>query len=89
MQQPAGTASIQLKHGQTLRKLCEFAVRKNRVVTVTLAAAEGHSDAPFSHSDPTGSILSGPPTKGDFGRLRLASGAEANFPFSRIIELGY
>lgn len=41
VQQPTGTASIQLKRGETNRKLCEFAVRKNRVVTVTLAAANG------------------------------------------------
>lgn len=39
--QPAGTASIQVKHGEISRKLCEFAVRKNRVVTVTLAVANG------------------------------------------------
>lgn len=38
VQQPTGTVSIQLKHGETSRKLCEFAVRKNRVVTVTLTA---------------------------------------------------
>lgn len=41
VQQPTGTASIQVKHGETSRKLCEFAVRKNRVVTVTLAPANG------------------------------------------------
>ncbi|MEH2492902.1 hypothetical protein [Bradyrhizobium sp. AZCC 2230] len=39
VQQPTGTASIQVKHGETSRKLCEFAVRKNRVVTVTLTSA--------------------------------------------------
>jgi hypothetical protein len=41
IQQSTGTASIQVKHGEISRKLCEFAVRKNRVVTVTLAAANG------------------------------------------------
>lgn len=41
VRQPTGIASIQLKHGETSRKLCEFAVRKNRVVTVTLVAANG------------------------------------------------
>ncbi|MDN3275898.1 hypothetical protein QWJ07_16670 [Frankia sp. RB7] len=41
VRQPTGTASIQIKHGETSRKLCEFAVRKNRVVTVSLAAANG------------------------------------------------
>lgn len=41
VQQPSGTASIQVKHGETSRKLCEFTVRRNRVVTVTLAAANG------------------------------------------------
>lgn len=41
VQQPTGTASLQLKHGETSRKLCEFSVRKNRVVTLTVAAANG------------------------------------------------
>lgn len=41
VQQPTGTASLQLKRGETSRKLCEFPVRKNRVVTVTLAAVSG------------------------------------------------
>jgi len=41
VQQPTGTAVIQLKHGETNRKLCEFAVRKNRVVTVTVMATNG------------------------------------------------
>ena len=41
VQQPTGIASIQVRRGETSRKLCEFAVRKNRVVTVTLAAANG------------------------------------------------
>ncbi len=41
VQHPTGSASIQVRHGETSRKLCEFAVRKNRVVTVTLAAVNG------------------------------------------------
>ncbi|MCP3442078.1 hypothetical protein [Bradyrhizobium sp. CCGUVB14] len=41
VQQPTGTASLQVRRGETSRKLCEFAIRKNRVVTVTLAAANG------------------------------------------------
>lgn len=38
-QHPTGTASIQVKHGETGRKLCEFQVRKYRVVTVILTTA--------------------------------------------------
>ncbi|WP_210324905.1 hypothetical protein [Bradyrhizobium campsiandrae] len=41
VQQPTGTASLQVRRGDASRKLCEFPVRKNRVVTVTLAAANG------------------------------------------------
>ncbi|MBR0725078.1 hypothetical protein JQ612_27770 [Bradyrhizobium manausense] len=41
IQQPTGTAGLQVRRGETSRKLCEFAVRKNRMVTVTLAAANG------------------------------------------------
>lgn len=41
IQQPTGTASLQVRRGETSRKLCEFAVRKNRMVTATLAAASG------------------------------------------------
>jgi len=41
VQHPTGSASIQVKHGETSRKLCEFAVRKNRVVTVTLVLTNG------------------------------------------------
>lgn len=39
VKQPTGTASIQLKHGETSRKICDFAIRKNRVVTVSLISA--------------------------------------------------
>lgn len=41
VQQPTGAASILVKHGEPSRKICEFAVRKNRVVTVTLTAVNG------------------------------------------------
>jgi hypothetical protein len=36
IQQPVGAASLQLKRGENSQKLCDFVIKKNRVVTVTL-----------------------------------------------------
>lgn len=41
IQHPTGTGSLEVRRGETSRKLCEFAVRKNRMVTVTLASVNG------------------------------------------------
>lgn len=37
IQERTGTASLQLKRGENNQKLCDFEIRKNRVVTVTVS----------------------------------------------------
>jgi hypothetical protein len=37
VQEPIGAATLQLKRGENSQKLCDFEIKKNRVVTVTVS----------------------------------------------------
>lgn len=39
VKQPAGMTTLTLKRGEKVEKLCEFAISKNRLTTVTLTSA--------------------------------------------------
>jgi hypothetical protein len=37
IQEPVGAATLQLKRGENNQKLCDFEIKKNRVITVTVS----------------------------------------------------